>query len=129
MIVSLGRRCAEVTVRSGKNCYRTELRWNSGDKGVAIGFNTCLETRCGHISLCFAKNRVRASRRGPDFFEDSEKYAFFISPLENQGWNGFVPAPSLSLIWGFPRLLFVLEKSSSKKPIGIIHLHDCLSTY
>jgi len=26
-------------------------------------------------------------------------------------------------------VLFVLEKSSSKKPIGIIHLHDCLSTY
>ena len=26
-------------------------------------------------------------------------------------------------------VLFVLEKSSSRKPIGIIHLHDCLSIY
>ena len=26
-------------------------------------------------------------------------------------------------------VLFVLENSSSKKPIGIIHLHDCLSIY
>ena len=26
-------------------------------------------------------------------------------------------------------VLFVLESASSKKPIGIIHLHDCLSLY